>query len=125
MASLGGRSSMTTKTQLIMNGEIQEVIMELERYRKDIENLINKEHFGRIMLRKFIKYANLLDLEDTKLSSENGRIAIKIDFPPHPPQRSYEKFRAMKALTLEARKWGKLHRRMMREAKPYLIADEL
>jgi hypothetical protein len=113
------------RIDILIDKETGKLVQETESYRSEIEALINKEFTGRIMFRKFVKYARLLGMDEVELSSEDGKIVIKIFSIPYIPESSYGRFRVKKVLTLQARKWRKLHKRMIREAEPYLVAEAI
>ena len=121
------------RIDILIEKETGKLVQETESYRSEIEALINKEFTGRIMFKKFVKYARLLGMDEVKLEKEysskdnedNGKIVIKIFSIPYVPQSSYGRFRVKKVLTLQARKWRKLHKRMIREAEPYLVAEAI
>jgi hypothetical protein len=81
------------------------------------------------MLKKFIKYTNLLDITETKLShNKDGKISIQIDGFPFRiiRYRSVQQlFRARRELMIALRRWRRLNSRMMKDAEPYLVSEAL
>jgi hypothetical protein len=114
-----------TKLSLLTTEEIISLAAEVESYLKDVETLVNREHFGKIMLKNFIKYARLLDMNGVKMNTKDGKITLDIREIPFTTGKARNLFRARRDLMIKLRNWKRLHARLMREAEPYMVAEAL
>lgn len=114
------------RIDIILNPETKYLVQTIDDYRKAVEELINKEFVGRIMLKKFVKYARILEMDDVKLTTEdNAKIIIRIANIPFVPSKSYSRYKVLKNLLLQRKKWVRMYNAIMRDAEPYLIAEAL